>query len=67
MLVQFTGFSPVDRNYDEEVVIESKAIVSVVGSKTGDRQSYTTILTETGTYTVKESVREVLDKCGTSS
>ena len=67
MLVQFTGFSPTDRMYDEAVVIESTAIISVVGSQTGDRQSYTTISTETETYTVKESVREVLAKCGTSS
>jgi hypothetical protein len=67
MLVQFTGFSPTDRMYDESVVINSEAIISVVGSQTGDRQNYTTISTETGTYTVKETVKEVLDKCGTSS
>ena len=61
MLVEFTGFNPTDRMYADTVVIETTSITSIVASHTGDRQDYTTI-TADGTFFVKETVAEVLDK-----
>ena len=61
MLVQFAGFNPTDRMYDDPVIIETTSITSVVASHTGDRQDYTTI-TANGTFFVKETVSEVMEK-----
>lgn len=66
MLVKFTGFNPLHPTDESQVVeIESSDIKGVVGSMTGDRNGYTTIVVSSGLeYWVKETVEQVNEKIG---
>jgi hypothetical protein len=63
MLLEFTGFNPLDpRDNSQVVAIDSASISSVVSTKTGDGYDYTTITVGGGIFFVKETVEQVLEK-----